>query len=570
MEVARLIVCGTGIPDEGRDRLAHALADGAAVQARGADVAPRALPPGLLSTAVAVAQSLQDPLIERVYQLLRAGRSVWLDGMGGTGKSYALRFVCARLIGEGVSVACTASTGCAAVGYGEFGLRGSTLHSFAKIGLGKDSAECCARRWFDPRRRQMAKALKVLAIDEMSMLSGEVFDLVDRVFRIVRERPSEPFGGLTLAVCGDLLQLRPVEGSWIFKSAAWRERGFERVLFAVPYRYASDLRYFDMMRRARFGECTPEDVELLRGRVGKACDGPVKPTTLFPHKRSAEELNERELAKLPGKPQVFTARDEWIDLRKRGRSSPMMPDTYRRQLDDAIPARLTLKTGAHVMIKKNMNVGLGIVNGTRGVVTSIACYAVKLNLVGGRETTVTPSTWTVGTDEEIAGRTQIPLILAWGLTIHKSQGATLDCATCDVGPRVFSPGQAYVALSRLRSLEGLHLLALDERVIRCDAEAKEFLDAADAAADAEDGDDRQRKRPRADDEDEDDSDRARKRPRADSKDGDSDSERKRPRDDAEDSDRARKRPRTDAADGVSAPAADQAPDESAREEQERT
>jgi ATP-dependent DNA helicase PIF1 len=411
-----------------------------------------------------------------VYQALIDGRNVLLHGYGGSGKSYALKEVGKRLMEEGIAVACTASTGCAAVGYSDAGLLGSTIHHWSGIGLGREPVDVLMKhmqRNFNAVSRM--KSARVLLVDEISMISAELWDKLDTLLRLVRKCHQKPFGGLVIAVSGDFMQLSPIDGTWIFGGKAWKACDFFPVEFSTPHRHMRDPHYLALLSRARFGRISVGDETFLASRIrsGEKETSKVKPTTLFPRRKEADGLNKYEMEKLPGEETVFDAKDSYVSRKNRGTASDI-PESYVRMLDAAIPKTLRLKIGSQVMLKKNINVEAGLVNGTRGVVCEFTKTGVNITTVSGTVVELGQCEWDVGTNYEKATRSQIPLILAWGLTIHASQGATLDTVECDLGPNVFANGQAYVALSRVRTGSGLRLLRFSPSSVKSDPEATRF------------------------------------------------------------------------------------------------
>jgi len=335
----------------------------------------------------------------------------------------------------------------------------------------------------------------VLAIEEISMLNADLFTKLDAVFSSIRRAPDLPFGGVTLAVSGDFMQLPPVDGTFAFCSPAWERCRFVQVPFTQPHRYVNDPGYADMLLRVRVGRPTQHDLDALRTRVGAVVGGHgtrVRPTTLFPHRADVDRLNAMQLNALAMPEQVYRAVDTEFQRPEARAGTGFRPPARRtgRQpgaahtnaLDSAIPREVRLRVGAQVMLKKNLDVAGGLANGTRGVVIDMDNEGATIETSAGRRVEITMAEWTAGTEDAYVVRQQIPLILAWGITIHASQGATLDSAACDVGQKIFSPGQAYVALSRCRSIDSLTLVAFSPAAIRCDQRALAFLSRATPSA----------------------------------------------------------------------------------------
>ncbi len=418
---------------------------------------------------------------ECIAESIGSGSNVFLHGPGGTGKTFTI----AKLVeqfGTSRSLACIALTGVAAANLKTEleqknwpPLAVQTLHSWSGIGAGRLSAPQLLEK---VRRNSHARCrwreTDILFIDEVSMLGCELFDKLDYVARGIRRQQSKPFGGLQLVVSGDVLQLPPVRDGWVFTSQAWADLDLVPYIFEEGHRYTkSD--YFELLLRARQGALTPADIKLLNKRIktfrsAETDDLEIIPTVLHATNFNTNAHNTDELARLPHPSETYTAVDDIEST-----------DTKlaQKHFDQIIPASVTFCVGAQVMLKANLNVDSGLVNGSRGVVTQVLPQGVRVRFLNGDELLILPHVWTL----EIPrlpeseqpplknSRSQIPLILAWSLTIHRSQACTLDFAICDLGPHIFTPGQAYVALSRVRTLEGLYLSKFSPQSVFADKTA---------------------------------------------------------------------------------------------------
>jgi ATP-dependent DNA helicase PIF1 len=389
---------------------------------------------------------------KETLDILKTGASVFLTGEPGAGKTHTVNEYVAYLRGCGIEPAVTASTGIAATH-----LRGTTLHSWSGLGVARGLAEADLAEIARSRHVfQRVRKTRVLIIDEVSMIDGETLSAVETICRKAR-RSEEPFGGLQVVLVGDFFQLPPVakngeEASFAFRSEAWR-RLDPAVCYLTEQHRQEDAAFMETLSAIRRNEFGEEHFEAMRSSLVSFDEVPADTTRLFSHNVDVDSINAGELAKLPGKAKVFVmserGADRLVEALKRGCLSP---------------ERLELKEGASVMFTKN-NPSAGVVNGTLGTVVSFD-ETRKLPVVRTREgrlVPVEPTEWAIEEDgEELARIVQLPLRLAWAITIHKSQGMSLDAAVMDLS-RVFEFGQGYVALSRVRRRSGVYLLGASQR-----------------------------------------------------------------------------------------------------------
>ncbi|XP_077603312.1 ATP-dependent DNA helicase PIF1 [Crocuta crocuta] len=397
-----------------------------------------------------------------VLRIVLKGQSIFFTGSAGTGKSYLLKRILGSLPPTGTVA--TASTGVAACHIG-----GTTLHAFAGIGSGQAPLTQCVALAQRPAVRQGWLNCQRLVIDEISMVEADLFDKLEAVARAVRQQ-NKPFGGIQLIICGDFLQLPPVtKGSqppkFCFQARSWRRCVPVTLELTEVWRQA-DQTFISLLQAVRLGRCSDEVTRQLQAtashKVGR--DGIVA-TRLCTHQDDVALTNERRLQELPGEVHSFKAMD----------SDP----EHARTLDAQCPVSqiLQLKMGAQVMLVKNLAVSRGLVNGARGVVVGFETEGrglPQVRFLCGVTEVIRADRWTVqATGGQLLSRQQLPLQLAWAISIHKSQGMTLDCVEISLG-RVFASGQAYVALSRARSLQGLRVLDFDPMVVRCDPRVLSF------------------------------------------------------------------------------------------------
>ncbi len=411
-------------------------------------------------------QSDQQKIIDNINN----GKNVFVTGGAGTGKSYLLNYL--KINHSKSNLVVTASTGIAAVNVGA-----TTIHSFAGIGLGnlpleQVIANLASYKYNKTKKR--IRAVDILAIDEISMISADLFNLLDRVFKYIRQN-EQPFGGLQLALFGDFLQLPPIssfdnKAEFCFKSPVWQELNLEVFILEKIFRQ-NDQKFIKILNNLRFGKIDQEDRELLKSRINAVDNCVIKPTLLTTHNHKVEQINQTELKKIP-KEEIIHEASYQGDLNK----------IAFLKKNCLAPQFLKLKIGAQVMMIKNTYKKDGIINGSLGIIKDFSLKKsypiVEFN--NGKTLTIGPEDWSVDRfDEEIeamvseASLTQIPLILAWAMTIHKSQGLTLDKINCDLSD-VFSHAQIYVALSRTKSLSSLFLSSINLDKISADDLAIEF------------------------------------------------------------------------------------------------
>lgn len=394
---------------------------------------------------------------DEAFDLLKMGKNVFLTGAAGAGKTYLLNKYIAYLKENNVAVAVTASTGIAATH-----LQGTTIHSWSGMGVKENLTTKDLEKLLTAGRiRQNYKKTKVLIIDEISMLHKHQLDSVDTIARFILQS-EKPFGGIQVVLCGDFFQLPPISRDFVtdekhfaFESAVWKNGGFEVCYLHEQHRQGDDplLTVLNDIRAGTAGEHTKVP---LRTRYKKEPESGARATKLYSRNVNVDLINDQELAKIRGQEKTFTMRTSGFSLIVSGLKKSCLA-----------LEKLKLKIGAEVMFIKNDTSGR-YVNGTRGVVVNfdkkdgwpvVKTYDNDIIIAH-------PEEWKYESGDVVrATLMQVPLRLAWAITIHKSQGMTLDAAEMDLGD-AFEPGMGYVALSRVRSLSGLKLMNLNELALK--------------------------------------------------------------------------------------------------------
>ena len=392
------------------------------------------------------------------FSLLKMGKNIFLTGAAGSGKTYLLNKYINYLKENNVEVAITASTGIAATH-----LHGMTIHSWSGIGIKDNITQKDLEKLLTTDRiKRNYKKTKVLIIDEISMLHKHQLDMVDSIARYILGC-DEAFGGIQVVLCGDFFQLPPIssapleeEKQFAFEASAWKNGDFHVCYLHEQHRQGDDplLTILNDIRSGRAGEHTKIP---LRTRYKKEPEGTTKATKLYSRNINVDVINENELANIHGQEKTFAMKSTGFNALVEGLKKSCLASE-----------QLKLKIGAEVMFIKNDIAGR-YVNGTRCVVVGFDKSEESWPIVKTYDNQIIiaySEEWKYEDNGIVrAIITQIPLRLAWAITIHKSQGMTLDAAEIDLGD-AFEPGMGYVALSRVRSLNGLKLMNLNEMALR--------------------------------------------------------------------------------------------------------
>ena len=406
---------------------------------------------------------------KEALEIIKTGENIFLTGPAGCGKTFLLNKYLEYLKEKKITVGVTASTGIAATH-----LDGRTIHSWCGIGIEDRLDQRKLKKIIHNQpTAERVKTARVLIIDEISMLDAKRFDLVDTVCRALRA-DLRPFGGLQVILCGDFFQLPPVRqaqesGETVFESEAWQELKL-RICYLEEQFRQDDPRFSKVLADIRANRFPEKTLAVLAERLEADLDFPLSPTKLFTHNQKVDAHNIFELEKISQPPRYY-------EMKAHG------PANLVKKIKDGClaPEKLELKAGAIVMFVRN-NFVRGFVNGTVGEVVGFDEDGFPIvKTLRGALIAARPETWRVGEDNEtLASLSQVPLRLAWAITIHKSQGMSLDCAEIDLS-RSFEFGMGYVALSRVRSLAGIRLLGInhlalrvDEKVLALDGKLREY------------------------------------------------------------------------------------------------
>ena len=413
---------------------------------------------------------------KQVIDAIRAGHNVFVTGNAGTGKSYLLRLIKKKFANRGLHL--TASTGIAAVNIG-----GVTLHSWAGIGTGNASLHEILRYIGSAKCTKLRRKLrtaKLLAIDEISMISINVLDLLNDLLKTLRAN-QKPFGGLQVIFIGDFLQLPPInninfERKFCFESKAWKEANLKTFILNKIFRQ-SDERLVKLLHNLRIGNITASDLEILMSRMISSRDSLSSPTIIATHNKQVEEINIMHLDKIPMKSILF---------HMEGEGEKKKLEFLKKNC--LAPQTLELKIGAQVMMLKNTLQKLGIINGSIGIIKAFSPKGLPIvEFNNGQIHTIEKEEWSIEEFDQLKQKLvkrakilQVPLMLAWAITVHKSQGMTLDSIECDLG-NAFEEGQIYVALSRVKDLNSLYIKSFRPELIKTNNKVINFYKNAEKA-----------------------------------------------------------------------------------------
>lgn len=428
----------------------------------------------------------------QALEYFNQGKNIFLTGPGGTGKSVLIRKLVENANLRNKEIQVCAMTGCASV---LLNCKNSkTIHSWSGIGLGNGAFGSVVDRVVSSKYRSKPwKNIDILIIDEVSMMSKKIFEILDTIGKKVRNRYEIPFGGIQIVFSGDFYQLPPVgqnecpdTSEFCFESDRWKNTFNNIVCLKTIFRQ-TDVKYTKILNNIRKGIITKKSYAALKERINVKIpdDFIIKPTILLPCRKDADIINKRYLDLISDTPVTYTLKEAVIPVTDEiSIISSKIPQEYKlnefNYLKNNIRAdeKLILKKGTQVMCVANIDMDgpHPIVNGSQGVVIDFRDNLPLVQFNDGQKRIIGEHTWP---SENVPGMgvKQIPLIHAWAVTIHKSQGMTLECAQIDIGSKIFECGQTYVALSRVKDLNGLYLTDFNPEKIKISRKVQNFYNS---------------------------------------------------------------------------------------------
>jgi len=396
---------------------------------------------------------------ESALKGFKSGKNIFLTGPAGTGKSVTLSKIKEYCIQNNKKLGITATTGTAA-----FLLGGKTLHSYLGIGLAKESAE---ELYLNIRKfkhiTDRLRECEVLIVDEISMLNAELLDKISEYLQIMR-RNNKSFGGIQVVLTGDFCQLEPVSGDYCFKAKIWPLLELKTIYLHKLIRQDSDIKFQNILSKVRYGKCSQKTFEFLSSLSDKDF-GEIKPTILYPRNYDVDKINKLESDKLI----ASGAKKETYKVIYTKSKNIESAKNYIKSLD--IPESITFCVGDQVVVTVNVDQDSGIVNGTRGIVIDVDWDWVMIKKTNGISLKIR---YFKSMNPDFPDIKIMPLKLAYALSIHKSQGMTLDAIEIDIGSKIFASGQAYTALSRAQNLDSVKVKSISKKSFIIHSDVLEF------------------------------------------------------------------------------------------------
>lgn len=377
---------------------------------------------------------MNDKQLEAL-DIVKKGENLFLTGSAGTGKSFTLKAIINHLSDNNIPFGVTALTGCAAVL-----INGQTIHSFLSLGISRNFEEIYKNVCkFKPTLLKL-KNLKSLIIDEISMMDEELFEIINRLLMRIKDNDLF-FGGIQLILVGDFYQLPPINGDFCFNSHLWEGLNLKSVILTDLIRQKDDNKLQLILEEIRNGKITDETLEILKGlKTTTFVNKEIKPTRLYPINVNVDKINN----------------NEFVRLIKKNKGETVEYKAFATKGDKTDSYHITLTKGAQVMVIRNISIENRLFNGTRGVVVDLMESSVIIKDIYDNIHTIEYYS-DINQNDKNRRISFMPLKLAYAISIHKSQGASIDFLEIDLGDDIFISGQLYTALSRATNINNIKI-----------------------------------------------------------------------------------------------------------------
>ena len=391
------------------------------------------------------------------------GENILITGPAGTGKSYTIKYIIELLKTQNKNIGLTATTGTAA-----FIIGGQTIHSFMGMGIGEETlAEIFIKIKNRSSIYRTLAELDVLIIDEVSMMDTSLFENISELLCYVKSHHlkdegllRKPFGGIQIIFIGDFCQLAPVKGVYCFLSALWKDACIKVIMLDELVRQNDDVLFQKILQIIRKGKCTENILKVLNALRDTQFDDEIIPTKLYPKNVNVDRINDMEIIKLKA------------EGNKRCLYKAEASKGIELSLANIAKYDVELVENAQVIVTRNIDIGNGVVNGMRGVVKKLFNeFAIVKDCEGNLHTIAYYKDVFEKTKSSIL---HLPLKVSYALSIHKSQGMTIDALEIDLGDNIFTCGQAYTALSRAKSLRSIRVMDVSKDSFKINPFVKAF------------------------------------------------------------------------------------------------
>ena len=436
------------------------------------------------------------PRQNEAYKSFLNGDNVFITGPGGCGKSFFIQEIYKVAKKECKNIKVTSLTGCSAI---LLNCKATTIHKWGCLGIGKGNELSIYRKIIQRKQTANYTDTDILVIDEISMLNQYLFEVIDYLCRKIR-KCELPFGGIQIVASGDFYQLPPVctdndniiQSNFCFQSNLWNEifESHNQFVFDINFRQNEDENYFKMLQEIRCGKPSFDTIENLvicskKTYVHKT-ENESKPTYIYPTKKMVDKINQEEFKKMikekNNSTHVYVSKLKLCEniISDKFITEKDVKNEYEHLLKNGMfENSLELCEGCQVMCISNIDQEQGLVNGSQGIVIGFnndennkSFPIVKFDHIS-EEVVIREHCWNFESDERYC-ISQLPLILSWAITIHKSQGMSIEKAVVDIGSSVFQYGQTYVALSRVKSIQGLYLKKVNAQKIKAHPEVIKY------------------------------------------------------------------------------------------------